>query len=73
MISENFLQTDILVRSNGPGSLGDNFLPFLPDLTTNKLANMSKSKLKQVTGALPCKMINQLKHRILVLHRKYGT
>ena len=40
-----FLQTDFLVRSNGPGSLGDNFLHVLPDLTTNKIANKSKSKL----------------------------
>ena len=41
------------VRSNGPGSLSDDFLPFLADLTTNKLANKNKSKLMREV------MINQ--------------
>ena len=34
-----------LIRSNTPRSLGDNFLIFLPDLITNKLANKIKLKL----------------------------
>ena len=38
MIGERFLQTDLLVRCNGPESLGVNFLPLLPDLTLNARA-----------------------------------
>ena len=42
MIGETFLQTEDLMAQD---LLGYIFLPFLADLTTNKLENTSKSKL----------------------------